>query len=113
MSKDKRVIPNYQHWIRGGKIDPKKHIEMTQEELKHVALCKGIKDTHPCKNPLYVCTACGNYGCSQETLDKCTEQGFKNDKCLHCGSVATRVPIMQEEFDEIMKAWENENQTEA
>jgi hypothetical protein len=54
MSKDKRVIPNYQHWIRGGKIDPKKHIEMTQEELKHVALCKGIKDTHPCKNPLYV-----------------------------------------------------------
>ena len=108
MPNEKKVFPNYKHWLRGGKLNQKRHVDMTEEELKNIALFKGIKESHPCKNPLFLCTECGNYGCSQEVLDKCTEQGFKGDKCLHCGSVGTRVPIMQDQFDRIMKDWENE-----
>jgi len=83
-------------------------MDMSPEEKANIATCTGTKDSHPCKNPIFRCDACGNYGCDQEVLDKCTEQGFKNDKCLHCGSVGTRIPLMKQEMAEYITAWEKE-----
>lgn len=79
---------------------------MTEEEKEKVARCTGIKAEHPCKNPVFRCTECGNYGCDQEVIDKCTAQGFKNDKCLNCGAVGTRMPVMEDELAQYVEAWE-------
>jgi hypothetical protein len=103
-----KVFPNNKFWLRGGRMNQKRHIDMTEEEKKNVADCRGDKDGHVCKNPVYRCSECGNYGCAQETIEKCTEQGFKNDKCLHCRSVGTRIPIMKDEFEKYVSDWEKE-----
>ena len=100
-----RVSPNYKYWLRGGKLNQKRHLEMTEEEKVHIARCAGVKDTHICKNPLFRCVECGNYGCSQEVAEKCTDQGFKNDKCLHCGAQNSRVPIMEHELNDYIDEW--------
>ena len=89
-------------------MNQKRHLEMTEEEKARVAKCDGIKHEHPCKNPVFRCSACGNYGCAQEVVDKCTIQGFKNDKCLHCGEIGTRIPVMENELDDFKIAWERE-----
>ena len=102
------VFPNNELWHRGGKLNQKRHIDMTEEEKAHVATCKGIKATHPCKNPVFRCSKCGNYGCAQEVFEKCTEQGFKNDQCVHCGSTGTRIPVMIDELEHYMSEWEKE-----
>lgn len=99
------VSRNNMLWRRGGKLNQKSHVEMTEEEKAHIARCSGIKADHPCKNPVFRCSECGNYGCSQEVLDKCTEQGFKNDKCLNCGSTDTRIPVMGEELEKFKEEW--------
>ena len=103
-----KVNPNNKFWPRGGNHNQKRYIEMTEEEKAHVVRCRGIKDTHPCKNPVFRCAECGNYGCDQEVLDKCSEQGFKNDKCLHCGVLGSRIPIMEKEFEKFVSEWDKE-----
>lgn len=105
-----RVFPNNKFWLRGGHMNQKRHIDMTEEEKAHISRCTGKKGgtNHPCKNPMYRCTECGNYGCSQENLDTCSDQGFKNDKCLHCGATGTRIPIMENELAEYIAKWQEE-----
>ena len=103
-----KVFPNNKYWLRGGHMNQKRHINMTDEEKANIANCPGNKDEHPCKNPVFRCAECGNYGCDQEFLDKCSEQGFKNDKCLHCGEIGTRIPVMKEEFAKYIAEWEKE-----
>ena len=92
------VSPNNKRWLRGGRLNQKRHFEMTEDEKLNVASCLGEKDNHICKNPVFRCTQCGNYGCDQEFIDKCSEQGFKNDKCLYCSRIGTRIPVMKEEY---------------
>jgi len=93
-------------WHRGGKLDQNVHIELTEKEKANIAKCDGIKNDHPCKNPIFRCKECGNYGCSQEVADKCTKQGFKNDKCLNCGATESRIPVMENELVAFIKEWE-------
>ncbi|MFA9422887.1 MAG: hypothetical protein ACERLG_04880 [Sedimentibacter sp.] len=101
------VSPNNKLFPRGGvRLNNKRHIEMTEEEKANIALCQGIKATHQCKNPVFRCTECGNYGCVQEVAGKCTQQGFKNDKCLHCGAVGSLIPVMEDELEKFIKEWE-------
>ena len=104
-----RIVANNQYWLRGGRLNQKRHIDMSEEEKAKVARCPGTKDNHPCKNPIYRCSECGNYGCAQEVANKCSDQGFKNDKCLNCGVTGTRIPIMEGEFAKFIEAWENNN----
>ena len=103
-----KVFPNSKFWLRGGHMNQKRHLDMTEKEKANVVGCIGIKEGHPCKNPVFRCTECGNYGCDQGFSDKCSEQGFKNDKCLHCGTMGSRIPIMKEEFSEFIADWEKE-----
>lgn len=103
-----KVNPNNKFWMRGGQLHQKRYIDMTEEEKANVARCKGIKDSHPCKKPIYGCSECGNYGCDNEVVDKCTWQGFKNDKCLHCGSTGTRIPVMEKDLAKYIEEWEKE-----
>jgi len=103
-----KISPENQRWFRMGKLNEKRHVDMTEEEKENIALCKGTKHSHPCKNPMFRCTVCGNYGCSQVEADKCTDQAFKNDKCLQCGSVGDRVPLMKNEVDEYIAKWNEE-----
>ena len=100
------VPPNNTRWDRDGRRNEKYHFELSEEELTNIAACEGVKQEHPCKNPVFVCEACGNYGCAQEIAEKCTEQGFKNDKCLHCGKAGTRRPVMKNEFSALREKWE-------
>lgn len=102
-----KVFPNNQLWHRGGaRLNMKRHFDMTEEEKANVATCTGIKKEHVCKNPIFRCTECGNYGCSQDVVEKCTDQGFKVDICLHCGAADTRIPVMKEELDRFKSEWE-------
>lgn len=103
------VRPNNKFWIRGGHLNQKRHIELSEEERANIATCRGVKAGHPCKNPVFRCSECGNYGCAQEVAEKCTIQGFKNDKCLNCGREGTRIPVMEQELAKFIEAWE-ENQ---
>jgi len=103
-----KVLPNNKQWLRGGHLNQKRHLDMTDEEKKNIVTCPGIKADHPCKNPVYRCSECGNYGCDQEVADKCSAQGFKNDKCLNCGSVGTRIPLMKDEYAQYVAEWEEE-----
>jgi len=96
------IFPNNKSWHRGGSLSQKRHVEMTEEEKTHIAKCEGIKNNHPCKNPVFRCEKCGNYGCAQEVADKCTNQGFKNDKCLKCGALESRIPVMEEDLFKVM-----------
>lgn len=102
------VLPNNSLWRRGGRLNQKRHFELTEEEKAKIATCQGIKHSHPCKNPVFRCSECGNYGCDQVVAEKCTIQGFKNDKCLHCGAVGTRIPVMAAEFDDYVSEWNKE-----
>jgi len=99
------VSRNNMLWRRGGKLNQKRHVEMTEEEKAHIARCGGTKADHPCKNPVFRCSECGNYGCAQEVAEKCTDQGFKNDKCLNCGATETRLPVMEEELEKFKEEW--------
>ena len=99
------VNPNNAMWKRAGRLNQKHHVDMTEEELINVASCEGIKHEHPCKNPIFRCSNCGNYGCAQEVAEKCSEQGFKNDKCLHCGKIGTRIPVMKYNLTAIQTEW--------
>jgi len=103
-----KVVPNNKFWMRGGHLNEKRHIDMTDEEKANVVSCRGIKDTHPCKNPVFRCAECGNYGCDQQVIEKCSDQGFKNGKCLHCSVMGSRIPIMVKEFEKFIAEWENE-----
>jgi hypothetical protein len=87
--KDK-LLRNKKHLSLG------KSIEFTEEEKSKVTRCKGIRSTHPCKDPVFRCKICGNSGCSQVLVDKCSAQGFKNAKCLHCGAIDNKIPVMSE-----------------
>jgi len=102
------IQPNNVHYQRGGRLNEKRHLEMTEDEKAHVATCTGNNMEHPCKNPIFRCSECGNYGCDQEVVDKCPDQGFKNDKCLHCGAVGTRIPVMKDELAIVISEWEKE-----
>jgi len=103
-----KIPPNNKLSLKGDNPTPKRHIEMTEEEKAKVVTCTGIKDGHPCKNPMFGCSDCGNYGCDQDFAEKCSAQGFKNDKCLHCGETGTRVPIMKGELEKYIAEWEKE-----
>lgn len=105
------VFSNNTMWRRAGQFNQNHHVEMTEEELANVAACDGIKHEHPCKNPIFRCSGCGNYGCGQKIAEKCSEQGFKNDKCLHCGEVGTRIPVMKDELLTIQTEWEKSQTT--
>ena len=89
-------------------MNQKRHLEMTEEEKARVARCDGIKHEQKCKNPVFRCSECGNYGCDQVVPDKCPAQGFKNGKCLHCGALETRIPVMEDELAEFKEAWDKE-----
>lgn len=104
----KIVSPEFKRWMRGGKLNQKRSIDMTEEEKAKIALCTGTKAGHPCKNPMFRCSECGNYGCSQVEADKCTDQGFKADKCLQCGSMGTRIPLLKDEVEEYIARWNEE-----
>lgn len=98
-----------QLWHRGGNIpNQKRHIHLSEAEKSNVALCKGTKQFHPCKNPIFRCSNCGNYGCIQDDLGKCDAQGFKNNKCLHCGTIDSMIPVMKEDLDHFIEEWEKE-----
>lgn len=99
------IFPNNKTWRRGGRLNQKRHIGMTEDEKTDVVKCDGMKSEHPCKNPVFRCKECGNYGCAQEVMDKCSKQGFKNDKCLHCGTVGSRIPVMKDEFVLVVSKW--------
>ena len=100
------VNPNNELWRRGGRLNQKRHIELTDKEKENIAKCSGIKADHPCKNPVFRCKECGNYGCAQEVAEKCTAQGFKNDKCLNCGATDSRIPVMEDELEKFIEEWE-------
>lgn len=101
-----RVVPNKNiYWVRGGHLNQIRHIVMSEEEKAHIARCSGKKAKHPCKNPVFRCITCGNYGCAQEVTDKCTAQGFKNNMCLNCGMTGSRIPVMKEELDKFIAEW--------
>jgi hypothetical protein len=103
-----RVLPNNKQWMRGGHINQKRLLSMNEDEKANVARCQGIKSEHPCKKPIFRCAECGNYGCDQEVVDKCTAQGFKNDKCLNCGVTGSRIPVMEKELANFKELWERE-----
>lgn len=103
-----KVFPNNKRWERNGRLNQMRHIDMTEEEKLNVATCDGIKLQHPCNNPVFRCSECGNYGCAQEVAEKCSKQGFKNDKCLHCGAMNSRIPVMKEDLDLFVSEWEKE-----
>jgi hypothetical protein len=103
------VFRNNELWHRGGKLNQKHHFDMSEEEKTHVAKCRGIKKDHVCKNPIFRCIECGNYGCDQEVADKCTDQGFKVGICLHCGSTGTRMPVMADELEKFVLEWEKKD----
>lgn len=103
-----KVFPNNKYWLRREYINQKRHAELTEQERENIARCDGQKHTHPCKNPVFRCPECGNYGCDQATAELCTAQGFKNDKCLNCGVVGKSVPVMQDELDEFIAEWNKE-----
>ena len=102
------VLGHNELYRRGGRLNQKRHIEMTTEEKENVAKCHGEKDSHPCKNPVFRCAKCANYGCAQTMAEKCTEQGFKNDKCLNCGTTGSRIPVMKDEFDKVAAKWDKQ-----
>jgi hypothetical protein len=107
MMHGQRVVPNKNiFWMRGGRLNQKRHVDMSEEEKAHVARCIGMKKEHPCKNPVFRCSDCGNYGCAQEVPDKCSAQGFKNDICLNCGVTGSRIPVMEEELARFIAEWE-------
>jgi len=99
------MVDNNKYWLRGGKLNQKRHLELTETEKANVATCKGIKNTHICKNPIFRCSKCGNYGCDQEVAEKCDAQAFKNDKCLQCGEVGSRIPVMKDELERFIAEW--------
>lgn len=101
------IFENNEFWRRGGHLNQTRHIDMTEEEKTDVIRCDGMKHGHKCKNPVFRCTVCGNYGCAQEVADKCSKQGFKNDKCLQCGTVGSRVPVMENEYDHVVSGWKS------
>lgn len=103
------VYPFNKYWQRGGKLNQKRTVELSDEEKAKIATCTGTKSSHPCKNPVFRCSVCGNYGCAQEVAEKCTAQGFKNDKCLNCGSVDTRIPVMEDELARFIEEWEKKD----
>ena len=103
-----KVFPNNKYWMRGGHINQKRILDMTEDEKENVARCQGVKNEHLCKNPIFRCLECGNYGCDQEVIDKCTEQGFKNDKCLNCGVTGSRIPVMEKDLADFKTQWEKE-----
>jgi len=103
-----KVFSNNEYWLRGGHMNQKRHIDIDGWREKNIACCPGDKDKHLCKNPVFRCSECGNYGCDQESLDKCSEQGFKNAKCLHCGVVGTQIPVMAEELAKYIAEWKKE-----
>ncbi|MHB8962804.1 MAG: hypothetical protein ACYC5K_06580 [Saccharofermentanales bacterium] len=103
-----KLPPSADFWKRGGKLNQKNQMDLTEEEKAHLARCKGQKNTHPCKNPVFRCPACGNYGCTQEIADKCSDQGFKNDKCLNCGAIGTMMPVMEDELVRYILEWDKE-----
>lgn len=104
------VFPNNRNWLRGGHLKQKRQLTLKEELKQKVARCKGYKSKkeHPCKNPIYLCSECGNYGCTQSEVNVCTAQGFKNDKCLNCGAIGTRVPVMEEQLAEYIALWQQE-----
>jgi hypothetical protein len=103
------VYANNKLWQRGGRLNQKRSIDLTEKEKENIAKCKGIKSSHPCKNPVFRCSVCGNYGCAQEVAEKCTEQGFKNDKCINCGAVDARIPVMENELAHFIEEWEKQD----
>ncbi len=103
-----KIPPNNKLSLKGDNPVSKRHFEMTEEEKAKVVTCTGTKDNHPCKNPMFRCIDCGNYGCDQNVAEKCSAQGFKNDKCLHCGETGTRMPIMKGELEKYIAEWEKE-----
>ena len=103
------VLPNNELWHRGGKQSQKRPVNLTDTQKVNVALCDGSKKGHKCKNPVYVCSQCGNYGCVQEVAEKCSKQGFKNDHCLYCGAADTRIPVMEGQLPGIVAEWEAKN----
>lgn len=103
-----RVNPSNKFWMRAGHMNQKRLIDLSEEEKANIARCRGDKDSHPCKNPIFRCSECGNYGCDQEVIEKCSAQGFKNDKCLHCGVTGSRIPVMQKDLDRFIAEWEKE-----
>jgi len=102
------VHPNNKFWMRGQQLNQKRLLDLTEEEKANIHRCRGIKAAHPCKNPTFRCSECGNYGCDQEVTEKCTAQGFKNDKCLHCGSTGSRIPVMEKDLAKYIEEWEKE-----
>jgi hypothetical protein len=100
-----KMNPNIKSWRRGVRLNQKRHIDMTDEEKANIAHCSGIKNEHTCKNPVFRCSECGNYGCSQDVLNKCTEQGFKGDKCLNCSVTESLIPVMKDELPALIAQW--------
>ena len=41
-----KVFPNNKYWLRGGRMNSKRHIDMADEA--NIANCPGNKDEHPC-----------------------------------------------------------------
>ena len=96
------VFDNNKFWERGNRLNQKRHFDLTKVQKANIALCTGSKQNHLCKNPIFRCSECGNFGCDQEVKDKCDAQAFKCDKCLKCGAVGSRVPVMKQEYEQLI-----------
>jgi hypothetical protein len=83
------------YWLGSGRLNRKRHIDMTEEEMAYIAKCPGEVAGLPCRKDVFRCTVCGNYGCVQDAPNICTEQGFENDKCLICEVTGSRIPILE------------------
>ncbi|HWQ89177.1 MAG TPA: hypothetical protein VN374_04300 [Desulfitobacteriaceae bacterium] len=83
------------YWLGNGHLSHKRHVDMTEEEIALIAQCTGEILGKPCRNHVYRCSVCGNYGCMQELIELCTEQGFNKDECLNCGATGSQIPVTE------------------
>jgi len=88
-----REFSKSKYWLRNGRMNHKRFVEMEEEEIALIPRCTGEISGQPCRNHVFRCTVCGNYGCMHEMAEICSEQGFAKEACLNCGAADTYVPI--------------------
>ena len=58
-----------------------------------MSMCYGVREgssSSKCGYNLFHCKKCKNVGCSYDNTIKCSNQLFRNGRCLRCGSVGTK-----------------------
>jgi hypothetical protein len=54
--------------------------------------CQGVRSNSVgvCGSTVYRCKKCGRTGCDQSGTVTCTQQEFKDTKCVACGGIYTK-----------------------